>query len=145
MKKIIGVLLFVLFILLLAAIGNAIKPKTPGASLKDEEFRASLLRASFVDVKDLNNKYRYFFSVTNEGDAVFTGNVKIALGRKLDNLPVTYDDFDVTIDPGVSKSVYLDALTGPVSVHGENGIAAYSYFIKVDGTRVGAGDGKISL
>lgn len=80
-------------------------------------------------VKKVEGKYRYFFNIKNIGEATFTGDVRINLINAEKTL-ISGQDFrakDAPIEVGVNKSVYLNASTGPVSVHGQNGIKQYQF------------------
>jgi hypothetical protein len=48
------------------------------------------------------------------------------------------------IEPELGTSVYIDANTGPKSVHGEYGITKFTYVVKQDDKEVAKGEGAIS-
>ena len=96
-------------------------------------------------VKQVGSKYRYFFDIRNNDQAPFTGEVKIKL-ITANGLTVGSDTFSSTqpITTGLGASVYLEANTGPVAVHGDNGVATFTYEVFVDGTAVNQGEGQVS-
>jgi len=104
------------------------------------------IEVTSLTVKNIENKYRYFFDIRNNGKEEFSGSVKIYLlnrkgGKVWDDTFETYEP----IQPGVGKSVYADANTGPTLIHGDYGVEGYEYEVKVGRKIVKKGSGKISL
>lgn len=98
-------------------------------------------------VKKVNGKYRYFFDIRNAGTEDFRGTVTVRLFNNLYKSALASDTFDAKssyIAPSIGKSVYIDANTGPVSEHGENGLTKFTYTISVDKKDVANGDGQIT-
>lgn len=96
-------------------------------------------------VKSVSGKYRYFFDIRNNDSKAFVGDVNIDLiNAEGDSV---YDETFSTsrpIEAGLGTSVYFDINTGPVSVHGVNGIKTFSYTAKVNGSVVKSGAGVVS-
>jgi hypothetical protein len=95
-------------------------------------------------VKSVGGKYRYFFDIRNNSEKSFAGDVRVDLVNAEGD--VVYGDTFTTnqpIAPGLGTSVYIDANTGPTSVHGVNGIQTYTYEAKVNGQVVKTGTGTI--
>ena len=107
-----------------------------------EEFN---IEVSSQIVKDIGGKYRYFFDIRNKDTKDFVGDVSIKIITQ-EGLTVGSDDFSAKspISPSLGSSVYIDANTGPVSVHGANGTANYKYTVKVNGIAVKNGEGSIT-
>lgn len=95
-------------------------------------------------VKSVGGKYRYFFDIRNNSERSFAGDVSVDLVNAEGD--VVYGDTFTTnqpIAPSLGTSVYIDANTGPTSVHGVNGIQTYTYEAKVGGQVVKTGAGTI--
>jgi hypothetical protein len=82
-------------------------------------------------VKKVGGKYRYFFDIRNHSDLPFTGSVRITLLNKMAGVSNGGNTFDATkpIQPGLGTFVFLDAYTGPESVHADASIARFNYEI----------------
>lgn len=96
-------------------------------------------------VKKVDGKCRYFFDIRNNDNKNFEGSVKISLiNENGDN--VWYDTFTTNqpIEPTLGTSVYTDANTCPVAIHGSYGIATYEYEAKMNNQVVKTGTGTIS-
>jgi hypothetical protein len=95
-------------------------------------------------VKKVEGKHRYFFDIRNNDSMPFEGSVLITLHNQTNS--IARDTFTTTapIDPGLGESVYLDANTGPVSVHGEFGVTTYTYVVTIDNIEVNSGEGQIT-
>jgi hypothetical protein len=96
-------------------------------------------------VKAVGGKHRFFFDIRNQDDQPFSGSVEIELLGTNGN--VIYADTFTTnqpIQPGVGTSQYVEASTGPVSVHGQNGVVSYRYTATSNGSVVRTGEGAIS-
>ena len=96
-------------------------------------------------VKKVGSKCRYFFDIRNQDNKDFEGSVKIRLINKKGG-SVWDETFSTNraIEPNLGTSVYTDAYTCPVAVHGDYGIATYNYEVKVDNEVVKTGSGTIS-
>lgn len=103
------------------------------------------IAVSSQSVKEVGGKYRYFFNIKNNDTKSFTGDVKIVVINAEGDF--VYDDTFSTSQPLVSgggTSVYIDANTGPTSVHGSHGVQTYSFTAKVGAEVVKTGSGTIS-
>lgn len=134
-------------IIILAAIGNSNmhEPAIQDPSNANVESSASAkLTASMSAMKKVDEKYRYFFDVSNEDTKPFIGKMKILLFNKQSDSWMMYEGFDVAIDPGVHKVFYIDTFTGPESVHGEFGISRFEYEAILGSKTVQKGKGEIT-
>lgn len=99
-------------------------------------------------IKKIDKKYRYFFDIRNNGQEDFRGTVKIELFNKSFKSSLVDEEFSAStayIAPSVGKSVYIDAITGPVSEHGEeNGYSRFTFTVKDGGNVVKQGEGTIT-
>ncbi|MFZ1987783.1 MAG: hypothetical protein WAV21_01980 [Minisyncoccia bacterium] len=96
-------------------------------------------------VKAVGGKYRYFFDIRNEDNKPFSGEVGIELDKS--NGEHVYDDSFSTnqpIQPGVGTSQFVETYTGPVSVHGSDGVQTFKYTVKSGGSVIKTGQGTIS-
>ena len=126
---------------------------TANATAINARYRSAQLQAAMSKiavtntiVKRVGGKYRYFFDIRNHSAIPFSGSVRIILLNKRDGITNASDTFDATkaIDPGLGTFVYLDAHTGPESVHADASVIRYHYEI-IDGQTVGAsGTGNIT-
>lgn len=93
-------------------------------------------------VKEVDGKYRYFFVIKNEGTTAFSGEVNIDLinakGESVYNNTFTTSQ---AMTPGGITSQYIDAHTGPTSVHGEYGVQTFKYTVKSSGKVIKSGQG----
>jgi hypothetical protein len=100
---------------------------------------------SSQSVKKIDGKYRYFFNIRNNSKESFAGGVSVDLvNAEGDSV---YDETFTSSQPllpGGGTSVYIDANTGPTSVHGSYGVQTYSYTAKVGSKVVKTGGGGIS-
>lgn len=96
-------------------------------------------------VKAVDGKYRYFFDIRNQDDEAFSGDVKIELDKPSGER-VFNTSFSTTqpIQPGVGTSQFVEAHTGPVSVHGANGVQTFKYMVSSGGSVIKTGQGVIS-
>ncbi len=101
------------------------------------------IRVESQVVKRVGGKHRYFFEIRNLDPAPFGGSVKIILVG--DAGPLAKDTFTATraIEPALGASVYVDANTGPISVHGSAGIKTFKYEVAEAGAVVYFGTGII--
>jgi hypothetical protein len=126
--------------LVIGAFSGGDSEPTPQAVQKQME-----IAVSSQSVKEVGGKYRYFFNIINNGSEPFSGDIKIVVvNAEGDSV---YDDTFSTsqpLVPGGGTSVYIDANTGPTSVHGSYGVQTYSFTAKVGGEVVKTGSGTIS-
>ena len=96
-------------------------------------------------VKKVSGKHRYFFNILNKSEDDFSGKVKITL-MSAESKILGSDTFSTNqpILSNLGDSVYMDIYTGPVSIHGVNGISRFYYEIIVAGETVKTGNGNIS-
>lgn len=96
-------------------------------------------------VKKVDSKYRYFFDIRNKDANNFEGKVIISVYNQLGN-NIWDNPFQTEspIKPNMGDSVYFDINTGPVSVHGENGISKFKYVVEIGDNTVNEGEGEIS-
>jgi hypothetical protein len=92
-------------------------------------------------VKQIGGKHRYFFDVRNGDETPFNGAVTITLFG--DDGPLAKETFTTTkpIEPDLGSPVYLDAFTGPSSVHGRAGVKTFRYEATEGGQIVSSGKG----
>lgn len=97
-------------------------------------------------VKKVDGKYRYFFDIRNNDTKNFEGDVSITLFNELQKNPLGGDTFSTTraIEPTLGTSQYIDIYTGPVSIHGGNGITKFKFVVKKNGEIVNEGEGQIT-
>lgn len=97
-------------------------------------------------VKAVGGKHRYFFDIRNQDDQPFSGSVEIEL-IGTDGRTIYEDTFTTSqpIQPGVGTSQYVEARTGPVSVHGQNGVVSFRYTATSNGSVVKTGEGAVSI
>lgn len=72
--------------------------------------------------------FRYFFSIQNPGKVAFEGKVLIKVQRR-EGATNRSDIFAVSLPPGQSRSVYVDAFTGPEPFGGDYSITGFSYAV----------------
>lgn len=97
-------------------------------------------------VKKVDGKYRYFFDIRNHDSKPLEGSVTIELFKNQSKSSLAGDTFSTksAIEPNLGTSVYIDAHTGPTSVHGANGIIKFNYIVKKDDQEVNNGEGQIT-
>lgn len=97
-------------------------------------------------VKKVDGKYRYFFDIRNHDTKEFEGSVSILLFTDELKNEIAGDAFDTKapIEAELGASVYTDANTGPVSVHGIDGITKFKYIVRKDNQVVNSGEGRIT-
>ena len=97
-------------------------------------------------VKKVDGKYRYFFDIRNHDFEPFEGDVSITLFTDELKNALVGDTFSTNqpMEPDLGSSEYIDANTGPVSVHGGSGITKFKYVVKKGEDVVGSGDGIIT-
>ena len=83
------------------------------------------------NTKKVENKYRWFFDIRNQGTKPFEGSVEIKLKNAKGNT-LAFEEFSTKqpIQPGLGTVVYLDSNTGPPEVHGDYGITGFDYDVK---------------
>lgn len=96
-------------------------------------------------VKKVGGKHRYFFDIRNQDNRPFEGSVGITV-RNDSGMLLSGDSFKTTspLGVGLGRSVYLDANTGPTSIHGSSGVTKFTYGVQVNGVTVKSGEGAIS-
>lgn len=145
-EKIGSVLLIVLFIGIMVwgvkEILNTGSPRPEVVHIQVESLEIAVVSQA---VKLVDGKYRYFLDIRNQDDQPFSGSVEIELiGAEGNRI---YEDTFTTnqpIQPGVGTSQYVEASTGPVSVHGQNGVVSFRYTATSNGSVVKTGEGAIS-
>lgn len=97
-------------------------------------------------VKKVDKKYRYFFDIRNKDLKPFEGSVTINLFNESQKSSLSGDSFKTnqSMDPELGTSVFVDANTGPTSVHGEFGISKFTYVVWVGNDKVNEGEGLIT-
>lgn len=97
-------------------------------------------------VKKVDGKYRYFFDIRNHDFEPFEGDVSITLFTDELKNALAGDTFSTSqpMEPDLGSSEYIDANTGPVSVHGGSGITKFKYVVKKGEDVVASGDGTIT-
>jgi hypothetical protein len=105
---------------------------------------AKSIRVESQIVKQVGGKHRYFFDIRNRDEISFNGSVTITLLG--DTGPLARETFSATrpIEPGLGTSVYVEANTGPVSVHGSFGIKIFQFEVTDGGAVVSSGTGSIT-
>lgn len=100
---------------------------------------------SSQSVKEVGGKYRYFFNIKNNDTKPFSGDVNIVVVNA-EGDSVYEETFSTSqpLVPSGGTSVYIDANTGPTSVHGSYGVQTYTYTAKVGDGVVKEGSGTIS-
>lgn len=96
-------------------------------------------------IKQVDGKYRYFFNIKNNDDEPFTGDINIDLISAEGKSIYDRDFQNASIGAGIGKNVYIDISTGPVRVHGANGIANFEFTASIDGQAVNKGNGSIAV
>lgn len=96
-------------------------------------------------IKHVGKKYRYFFDIRNNDDKAFSGTVVIKLYND-DGLILGLESFNTnqSIQPNLGSSVYIDANTGPTSIHGISGITIFKYEVKIDNVVTKSDEGLIT-
>lgn len=95
------------------------------------------------NIKQVDGKYRYFFNIKNNDDKSFVGDINIDLISAEGNSIYGKDFKDASIDAGIGKNIYIDANTGPVQVHGANGISSFEFTASKEGQVIKSGNGSI--
>ncbi len=142
--------MLLLAILVVAAIVSAIfsPPKSidgpatsklpvPAAQQRDIQVKSEI-------VKQVGQHHRYFFDIRNKDKAVFDGAVTIEL---LGESGVLAKEIFKTTRPlatGRGTSVYIEANTGPVSVHGAFGIKTFRFSVMDANEEISSGAGQIT-
>ncbi|OGG01698.1 hypothetical protein A2W14_03725 [Candidatus Gottesmanbacteria bacterium RBG_16_37_8] len=104
-------------------------------------------------VKEINDKYRYFFDIRNHGSASFKGKISISLYNKegsfITETAFSTDElvgtaYNQQIPPELGMNRYVEAHTGPVKIHGVFGISEYKYEVIEDGKTIKKDTGTIT-
>ena len=148
-----SIFLFLLFLMIITPDGqqNSTTPQvkttvTESPKATDIPVQKFNVEVSSMIVKKVDKKYRYFFDIRNKDSKPFQGSVSIKIYKDKSNFALGSETFNTTkpIEPTLGNPVYFDINTGPVSVHGENGIKKYTYSVQVNGKEVNKGEGIIS-
>ncbi|MCP4572585.1 MAG: hypothetical protein GY838_09575 [bacterium] len=96
-------------------------------------------------IEDIGGEYRYFFDIRNFSNREFNGVVKIVLDN---NQPHTINGREtfrkLGVPPGLSRRVYIDAYTGPRTVHGDWSVVGYRYWVDLGGSKVVQSRGSVN-
>jgi len=140
-------LVLVVFVIIIAVVidtaSNA-EPKATSNAEPSTEHEAMDISVTSQNIKEVDGKYRYFFDIRNNDDRPFTGDINIDLISAEGKSIYAKDFQNASIDAGIGKSVYIDISTGPVQVHGANGIQTYEYTARVKDDVVKTGSESIS-
>ncbi len=103
------------------------------------------IRVTSTGVKRIDGKYRYFFSIANHDDVSYEGNVRIRLKTQGSGLQVGNETLSTNrpIVPGGARSTYLTINTGPVSIHGSNGVDRFQFEVTSRNVVVASGTGYV--
>lgn len=146
LERIVSLLLIIIFITVVAVSWDSMfGSDTPAPEVVQATAEPMDVEVTSQIVKVVGGKYRYFFDIRNQDDKPFSGSVKIELVGT--DGKIIYDDTFTTnqpIQPGVGTSQYVEASTGPVSVHGEYGVASFKYTATSNGSTVKTGEEAIS-
>ena len=151
-KILLGFIAFIIFLFIWGSFLEEPDPssyavkRTPTSTItKTEVVEQVNIRVTSQIVKKVDKKYRYFFDIRNHDDIPFSGTVKIELFNKKGNKNA-YNSFDTnpTIEPNIGKSVYIDAYTGPSSVHSDYAINSFKFEILKNNVVISSGNGTIN-
>jgi hypothetical protein len=117
-------------------------PHSPASAQPGKPART--IRVENPIVKQIDGKHRYFFDIRNRDDMAFNATVTITLIGDAGSLAMDTFTAKPAIEPGLGISVYLEASTGPVSVHGSAGVKAFKYDVTDAGALVSWGVGRIT-
>lgn len=95
------------------------------------------------NVKLIDGKYRYFFDIKNNDDKSFVGDINIDLISAEGKSIYDKNFKDASIGVGIGKSIYIDISTGPVQVHGVNGISNFEFTASKGDQVIKSGSGSI--
>ncbi len=140
----IGCLGMLALVALVVVLALAFGPKNAESLPAGEPFD---LRVTSTIVKAVDGKFRYFFDIRNHDNRPFAGEVKITLLNRepgVENGDDTFSTAGNAIQPGVGRAVYIEAFTGPASVHGESCVARFTWLAVVAGKIVAKGVGRIA-
>ncbi len=157
-SKGVKIVITVLFVLIMVAgfKGMASQPSTPTTATPTPKPTTKVevkpvvekvkVEVTSVIVKKVDKKYRYFFDIRNNDTKDFEGSVTISLYNNEYKTPLGKRTFETQrpIKPGLGDTVYFDASTGPVRVHGDLGIVKFTYQVKIGNDEVNSGEGAIS-
>jgi len=95
--------------------------------------------------KRVAGKYRYFFDIRNHDDTPWEGEVRVTLTNAMPGVTNGTETFrsQQPIDPGLGTCVWMDAHTGPPSVHSESAVVGFSYIVTSAGKATAPAAGKI--
>ncbi len=144
-KLLIGIVIIFFSVIFLAVIGSMISKKDEPAPVAVVAHEPMEIVVTSQIVKSVGGKYRYFFDIRNKDTKPFTGDVNINLVNAEGSS--VYDDTfstNTAIAPELGNTVYIDASTGPTSVHGSNGVKTFTYNAKIGNDVVKNGSGIIT-
>lgn len=146
LERIVSLLIIVIFITVVAVSWDSMfGSDTPTPEVIQATAEPVEVAVTSQIVKAVEGKHRYFFDIRNQDDQPFSGSVEIELLGTNGN--VIYADTFTTnqpILPGVGTSQFVEANTGPRSVHGDSGVVSYRYTATSNGSIVKTGEGQIS-
>jgi hypothetical protein len=146
LERVVSVLIIIIFISVVAAGWDSMfGSDTPVREVVQATAEPVEVVVTSQIVKAVGGKHRYFFDIRNQDDQPFSGSVKIELLGTNGN--VIYTDTFTTNQPiqrGVGTSQFVEASTGPRSVHGDSGVVSYRYTVSVNGSVAKTGEGAIS-
>lgn len=146
LERVVSVLLIIIFIaVVVGGWDSMFGSDTPTPEVVQATAEPVEVAVTSQIVKVVGGKHRYFFDIRNQDDQPFSGSVEIELLGTNGN--VIYADTFTTnqpIQPGVGTSQFVEASTGPRSVHGDSGVVSYRYTVSVGGSTVKTGEGAIS-
>ena len=127
--------------------GNEIKSSGNNGStekpMQSQNSELPRIEVGFMNLKKVDDLYRYFFYIRNKGTSNFHGDLKVSLitysGSKFDQ---TYSDINVHSEGG--SYVYTDVYNSTdTRILGDEAIAKFSYEVTINGSIVKSGEGQI--
>lgn len=146
LERVVSVLIIIIFIVVVIGGWDAMfGSDTPASEVVQATAEPVEVAVISQTVKAVGGKHRYFFDIRNQDDQPFSGSVKIELVGT-DGNRIYEDTFTTSqpIQPGVGTSQFVEASTGPRSVHGDSGVVSYRYTATSNGSVVKTGEGAIS-
>lgn len=118
------------------------------AITKNEHFKlykSNIVVKSLI-VKKVNNKFRYFFDIRNNGIEDFNGEVSIYLHNNKQSSKLGGETFTTPhpINPMVGFVRFIEINTGTPLEHGEYGITKFKYEVKVNNIIIKSEEGLIT-
>lgn len=121
---------------------NPAPPPPPTEVVKPNDIR---VRSQIVKLVD--GEHHYFFDIRNHGSNPFEGEVTIRLFAQNPEYASERKSTFVTtrpMEPGRGRYVSTELSTGPPSVHGEFGMATFTFEATSNGHVISKGSGAIS-